>query len=327
MPVYNAEAYLFECIDSIIKQSYTNWELIAVDDQSTDDSLSILSDYSSKNSNIKIHTTTNKGIIPALHEAFIQSNGVLITRMDADDIMHVDKLLLLSNTLLKSGRGHLATAFVRYFSDSKLGDGYTKYENWLNGLTNQEINFTEIYKECVIPSPCWMCYRSDLQNCDAFNPQTYPEDYDLCFRFRKVGLKVIAVRQVLHYWRDHSHRSSRNDPNYSDNSFLNLKMQYFLEDDFDPIKKMVLWGAGRKGKTIAKELIKNNIPFQWLTNNTEKIDKQIYGVVLQNDKKFEFTNSHQVIIAVAQQNESNLIRTRMANEKQKSEDLKVFFFC
>jgi len=57
-------------------------------------------------------------------------------------------------------------------------------------LTAKGNNFQEIYKECVIPSPCWMIYRTDMDKCQAFLPNRYPEDYDLCFRFYENGMRT-----------------------------------------------------------------------------------------------------------------------------------------
>ena len=65
---------------------------------------------------------------------------------------------------------------------------FFKYEKWINGLTLTGNNYTEIYKECVIPSPCWLIHRNDFENCDGFEPNIYPEDYDLTFRFYKANL-------------------------------------------------------------------------------------------------------------------------------------------
>ena len=95
MPVYNAQDFLIETIDSILNQSNSNWELLAVDDFSTDNSFQILQSFERKDSRIKAFKNAEKGIIPALQLAYIQSNGVLISRMDADDLMPIDKLKYL----------------------------------------------------------------------------------------------------------------------------------------------------------------------------------------------------------------------------------------
>ena len=87
MPVKNAAPFLTECLDSIISQSYENWELLAVDDGSSDDSLQILKNYEQFDQRITAYRNDGVGIIDALRLAYNYSQGGMITRMDADDIM------------------------------------------------------------------------------------------------------------------------------------------------------------------------------------------------------------------------------------------------
>ena len=159
MPVYNTESYLAETLDSIIKQSHEDWELICVNDFSTDDSLKILEKYCTQDSRIQVINNDHKGIIHALRNAYKKSSGKYITRMDADDIMSHNKIEHLYQILNAHGVGHIATGKVKYFSSIAIGNGYYKYQQWLNKLCEDNNHFTEIYKECVIPSPCWMVHK------------------------------------------------------------------------------------------------------------------------------------------------------------------------
>ena len=134
MPVRNACLYLEDCLSSIINQSYTHWELIAIDDHSSDHSQSILHDFSLKDSRILYKQNPGKGIIDALSFGYSFASGNFITRMDADDLMPLNKLLVLKSTLENNGLGHLATGKVKYISSTELGAGYKKYEQWLNNL-------------------------------------------------------------------------------------------------------------------------------------------------------------------------------------------------
>ncbi len=299
MPVKNTASFLNACVDSILSQTYPHWELIAIDDHSTDSSFSILKEYEEKDHRIKVLKNKGDAIIPALQLAFKNSNGQLITRMDSDDIMSSNKLEELSHILIEKGEGSLAVGLVEYFSDSSLGEGYKKYADWLNNLSYKEIHFTEIYKECVIPSPCWMIWKKDLERCEAFDPDIYPEDYDLCFRFYKEKLNILPVLKTLHLWRDHGNRTSRNDPKYLDNQFTSFKVQKFLEIDYHSSSNLVLWGAGKKGKNIAKEFIRHHIPFKWICDNKNKIGKDIYGIILEDYNSLPFLPHQQIIISVS----------------------------
>ena len=264
VPFKNTEHFLPECLESIMNQSYTNWELLIIDDGSTDDSYQLVSEYANKENRIKLFKNTGNGIIDALRLAFKHSKGDYITRMDSDDIMTPEKLEILANGLQTNGKQHVAVGLVKYFSSNGINDGYAKYETWLNNLTKKGTNFSQIYKECVIPSPCWMVHREDLINCGAFEPNDYPEDYDLTFRFYAHSLKCIPCETVLHEWRDYSSRTSRTHEHYAENHFIDLKLRYFLELHYDNTRPLAIWGAGNKGKYIAKLLVDKNIPFEWI---------------------------------------------------------------
>ncbi|MEL6390608.1 MAG: glycosyltransferase family 2 protein [Bacteroidota bacterium] len=323
MPIRNGLPFLEKCIDSIVEQSISNWELIAVDDRSTDDTVALLERYAARDPRISWYPNPGIGIITALREAFDRSRGDYITRMDADDLMTPHKLDKLRERLINRGPGHLAVGLVRYFSVDGVGPGYRRYADWLNHLTMSEQNFEDIYRECVIPSPCWMVHRSDLIRSGGFDADIYPEDYDLAFRFRSVGLKVVKVPEVIHMWRDHPHRASRNDPHYRDNRFLELKLMWFLRSDYNSEQTLVIWGAGHKGKLIARSLQDSNIPFVWITNNENKIGQDIYGVPLASTADHNFDRLSQVIIAVANPKEQEIIGTLLKSHPKAT----PFYFC
>lgn len=326
MPVKNTAQFLEQCLDSIVHQSYQNWELLAVDDGSSDNSFSILESYQNKDSRIKPFRNDGKGIIDALRLAYSKSSGKLISRMDSDDIMTLDKISIMSSNLTDKGEGHLAVGLVKYFSETDLGEGFKNYQDWLNGLTIKGTNFSEIYKECVIPSPCWMVYRNDFEKCDALRPNIYPEDYDLTFRFYINGLKPIACDKILHHWRDYATRTSRTDENYADNTFITIKAAYFLQQEYDNKKNLVVWGAGRKGKALAKILIEKNIDFQWICDNPKKIGKHIYDKEMLGYGELANIENAQSIVTVA--NQTAKVEIDAHFKKLKQQPMKdYFFFC
>lgn len=299
MPVKNTASYLPECLDSILNQTESNWELLAVNDHSTDDSFSILHAYAEKDSRIKIFQNTESGIIPALRLAYSKSIGDYITRMDSDDIMPKNKLELMKNKLITEGKNTVVTGLVEYFPKEEIGDGYLKYQQWLNKLTLAENNFDDIYRECVIASPCWMLHRADLDKCEAFKPNKYPEDYDLVFRFYKYGLKLKTIPEILHLWRDHDTRTSRNHEHYQDNSFYRLKLSYFLDLERNTNRPLVLWGTGVKGKKLARLLNEQNVKYIWMCNNSRKYGHEIMGKPIANYELTQDLVNPQIIVSVS----------------------------
>ncbi|MFL1012273.1 glycosyltransferase family 2 protein [Flavisericum labens] len=325
VPFKNTERFLMECVQSVIEQTYQNWELLMVDDHSSDGSYNLVNKFAKTDSRIKLFKNTGSGIIDALQLAFSKSTGDFITRMDSDDIMMPNKIEVLSNNLLENGKNHVAVGLVKYFAEGGVKPGYKSYETWLNKLTIVGSNYNDIYKECVVPSPCWMVYREDLLVCDAFNPNIYPEDYDLTFRFYKKGYRIIPCSEVLHQWRDYSTRTSRTHVHYAENHFAQLKINHFLDIDFNPNKTLTIWGAGTKGKIIAKILIDKNINFEWICDNPKKIGKDIYGITMQPFEKLAKIKAPQSIITVANKDAQKEIRAFLKDLNLKPVDDYIFF--
>ena len=97
IPVYNAEKYLKECINSVLRQKLEDYEVILVDDGSTDSSLKICRSYESKNSRIKVLHQTNQGVSSARNSGIKQANGDWLTFIDSDDVID-DTFFLHNNT-------------------------------------------------------------------------------------------------------------------------------------------------------------------------------------------------------------------------------------
>ncbi|MEQ8910015.1 MAG: glycosyltransferase family A protein [Vicingaceae bacterium] len=326
MPVKNAAPFLAACLESILAQDEENWELLAIDDHSSDSSRAILENYSQKEQRIKRYTNDGEGIIPALRKAYQKSKGKIIHRMDADDLMPPKKLSRLKKELIKAGEGCLVSGKVEYFAKNGLNDGYRRYADWLNQLIEQDNHWQDIYKECVIASPNWFIYRNDLDKVGAFNANRYPEDYDLVFRFYQAKLKVCSVKQLTHLWRDHEKRSSRTLEVYKNNDYLELKWHYFKRLDYQSNRPLMIWGAGPKGKKLAKVLQQDQVDFEWVSNNPNKHGKEIYRQILASFEKIVRTNNPQILVAVGQKGAQAKIKSFLHQQgHQQGRD--YFFFC
>ncbi|MDA3838182.1 MAG: glycosyltransferase family 2 protein [Candidatus Delongbacteria bacterium] len=328
MPVKNSEKFLSLTINSILNQTEKNWELIVVNDGSEDNSLKILQNFAEKDYRIKIFDNEEgSGIIHALKTAFKHSKGDLVTRMDSDDLMTAYKLEKMKEILLNHDKGNVVTGPIECFSDDGIKDGYRKYENWLNTLIINESCYSEIYRECVIQSSCWMVHSEDLKKCEAFDLDIYPEDYDLAFRFYKYGLKVRSYSELLHLWRDHPSRVSRNDPRYEDQQYFDLKLKYFFELDHDKSKVLVIWGTGSKGKKLVRKLQEQfEIPFRWVGNNPKKIGEKIYGVKVENYQVIKDIAEIQIIVTVSGPDDLKDIG-QFFKENNFVQNEQYFYFC
>ena len=92
MPVYNTEAYLADAIGSILAQTFTDWELICVDDGSSDCSLDVLRRYERADSRIRVISRSNTGVARARNEGMALARGRYIAAMDSDDVALAERL-------------------------------------------------------------------------------------------------------------------------------------------------------------------------------------------------------------------------------------------
>lgn len=251
MTVKNEAQYLAACFDSILAQDYPHWELICVDDHSSDETFQIAADYQTRDTRIRVLKNDGSGILPGLILAYRHSRGNFITRMDGDDLMPHDKLSTLL-VLCKQHPGTVATGKVRYFSTDTVSPGYQAYENWLNQLCDTQTHHNWVYRECVIASPNWLCERETFERVGGFEGLSYPEDYDLVLKWVTDGVPISASTQVTHLWCEHPERTSRNSKVYEQKSFFELKFTYLASELAG--KSVFLMGSGDKAR-LARQLL------------------------------------------------------------------------
>ncbi len=271
MPVKDAALYLADCIESILEQTYSNWELIAVDDHSVDTSLEVLTRFEKEDERITILKSKGKGIVDAISQAFDCSNGELIHRMDADDLMPSEKLEILVKTL--NGReGVIATGNVKYFSNGPVSEGYLSYEKWINNIDNYK---AEVYRECTIASPNWLVHRSCFENDILLSALEYPEDYDLVLKWYAYGYEVVKCDDETHMWREHPERTSRNSNTYQQESFFKLKLKHFCINELEQDSQVQIIGAGKKGKLTKAILRELDVRHKCFDMNSDRISSNI----------------------------------------------------
>ena len=112
MPVFNGEKWIAEAIDSVLNQSYTDFELLILNDGSTDSTEQVILSY--KDKRIK-YVKRNHDFISALNDGLRMAQGKYIARMDADDVMHPDRLKIqVSLNEISRGRMLSKNLFVRF---------------------------------------------------------------------------------------------------------------------------------------------------------------------------------------------------------------------
>ena len=120
VPVYNVEAYLRRCIDSIINQSYTNLEIILVDDGSTDNSGLICDEYAKKDNRVKVIHKENRGVSSARNIGFQNSAGEYIIFLDSDDEIKKEMLFDMKNILIETNSDMVCCGYINIFKDKEI---------------------------------------------------------------------------------------------------------------------------------------------------------------------------------------------------------------
>jgi len=149
VPVYNVEKYLHECVDSVLNQTYPEYEIILVDDGSTDNSKSICDHYSQLDQRIRVFHTSNSGVSTARNIGIQKAIGEYVLFLDSDDYLKTNTLFTFSRKLELFPDLDFAIGRMSYFEDEKGGisvDEFNPSQHLIDGLTGQDA-FVAILKE------------------------------------------------------------------------------------------------------------------------------------------------------------------------------------
>ncbi|WP_265943725.1 glycosyltransferase family 2 protein [Dechloromonas sp. A34] len=194
LPVYNGEAHLSEALDSILAQSLRDFELIAIDDGSTDGSLAVLRDYERKDLRVRVIARGNKNLPNTLNEGIDLALGVWIARMDQDDIALPHRFERQLEWLLQTG-ADITGSWTQPFG--------TRDRRPVKHATTDEAIKVEMLFGSPFAHPSVMV-KTDLVRCLRYDPDwDRAEDYDLWERAARAGWCMTNVPEVLLYYRQH----------------------------------------------------------------------------------------------------------------------------
>jgi len=198
MPVYNAEKYLREAIDSVLNQSFTDFELIAVDDGSTDSSLEILREYEQSDKRVRVVTQGNTGVAGARNRALSEVCAALVASLDADDIAENNWLKLLFEFMNKNP--DCVVAGCRIVSMDEDG---ALISNEMQALSEDEIEEVLLRgRGGIVNSGCIM--RIDaVRKAGGYDPDLpVGEDVDLFLKLGEMGRLANLPDRLLRVRRN-----------------------------------------------------------------------------------------------------------------------------
>jgi glycosyltransferase involved in cell wall biosynthesis len=199
LPAYNAAMYIEQTINSLLLQSFTNFELLIIDDGSTDDTATIIKKFTDSRI-VFIKNEQNLGLIKTLNKAALLSKGKYIARMDADDIALPERLQLQKEYLNTNISVAAVAGWVNFINEKSEITGV-----WaLDRLTNTAATIKKaLLKENCIAHPSVMIRAEILQKFKYCEKQQHVEDYDLWLRLFAKGYAVEKVQQPVLNYRVH----------------------------------------------------------------------------------------------------------------------------
>ncbi len=254
MPCYDAQGTLDDAVRSILEQTLSNFELITVDDGSTDRTPDLLRDWAGKDRRVRILSLSHSGIIEALNRGLVACRAGLIARMDADDRAHPERLAKQVHFLTEYPNIAVVGSYVEAFPGDQVQEGFRQYLAWLNGLDTPELIARDIFVESPLAHSSTMIRADWLRQVGGYQEHGWPEDYDLWLRMHVAGARMGKVQELLLDWREHPDRLTRTDGRYSVENFLRAKAHYLCQGPLSDREAVVIWGAGQMGRRLSKHL-------------------------------------------------------------------------
>lgn len=318
MPCYNAAATLEQALQSLTQQTLANFEIVAVNDGSSDATLKILTQWARREPRLRILACEHQGIIPTLNTGLAACLGQYVARMDSDDLCHRTRLELQANYLDEHPETGVVSCQVAAFPTQNTRLGFQVYLEWLNALIDDRDFRREIFIESPLPHPSVMFRRSIVEAAGGYQEHGWPEDYDLWLRLYLQGVGFARLPQVLLEWREHPHRLTRTDNRYSLENFIRAKAYYLIQGPLKNRDALFLWGAGMMGRRLSKHLLRLGAPLvAFIDIDLRKIGNTRRGFpILPPDDLMAYWQRYQnpvLLVAVGARGARSLIRQRLAN--------------
>ena len=197
-PAYNAAAYIAETIESVLAQTYTNWEMLIVNDCSKDNTAEIVQSYAAKDKRIKlINLKQNSGAAAARNTAIQNAKGRYIAFLDSDDLWKKEKLQKQIQFMQRNGYAFTFTSY-EHFKETK--------ENIQNQVQiPKSLNYNQALKGNQIGCLTVMLDKKQIPNIH-FTTQKH-EDYILWLNILKQGITAYGIQESLALYRTGNSKS------------------------------------------------------------------------------------------------------------------------
>jgi glycosyltransferase involved in cell wall biosynthesis len=298
MPVRNEASYLPAALESLIRQSLHSWELVVVDDGSTDETPDILAAAARIDSRIRIIHRQGGGLVAALNSGLAACRAPLLARMDGDDICHPRRLELQATYLDTHPATGLVACNFRHFPRTTLKQGMLAYETWQNTLDNHELIMRDRFIESPLVHPSIMTRKALINEAGGYRDFGWAEDYDLWLRLADSGTRFARLPQTLFFWRDHPGRATRTMSEYSAAAFRACKLHYLRQGFLKDTRSIIIAGAGLEGRAWQRLLAGEGISVScWVDVDPRRIGRTLHGAPVISTDQLPLT-SGKIIVAI-----------------------------
>ena len=257
LPFFNAEKTLSRAVESILNQTFSDFELLLVANNSNDTSTEIALKLAKTDSRIFLLSEKIQGVAHAMNCGLKHARGRYIARMDADDFSLPHRLEKQLEFLKANPEIGVVGTAVHYISHSKKTKGFRRFVDWSNSFYSSRDIELNRFVELPIVNPT-LCFRKEVyEKYGGCVQGNFPEDYEMQLRYLQAGVKMAKLPESLLEWHDSETRLTRTDVRYSTDAFFKIKAFYFAKwseqnNAFHP--NVHIWGAGRKTRQRAKLL-------------------------------------------------------------------------
>jgi len=278
MPVRNEARHLPAALTSLFRQSFRNWELVAVDDGSTDATPVLLDLAARSDARVRVLARPGEGLVPALNAGLAACRSPLVARMDGDDICHPERLACQLRLLGKMPGVDLVACSIRHFPRVSLRGGMAAYERWQNALLHHDDICRDLFVESPFAHPSVLFRREKVLDLGGYREMGWAEDYDLWLRLARHGARFARLPQTLLFWRDRPERLTRTAAHCSLEAFRACKAHHLRRGFLRGVGEVTLWGAGIEGKAWRRALLAEGVKVaRWVEVDRRKIGQRIHG--------------------------------------------------
>lgn len=307
-PAKNAETTVDAAVTSLLGQTLRDFELLAIDDGSTDGTRARLERHAREDPRVRVLPTPGLGLVGALSMGLEASHGSLVARMDADDESHPRRLERSVEWLETHPElAGVGTGVEIFREDHPPSPNLLAYGRWLSSLTTPEAVFRDRFVESPLCHPSVMLRREAIDAVGGWRDGDFPEDWELWLRLMEAGHALACVPEVLHRWRDSDQRLTRTDPRYRREQHLRLKADY-LTRHLGTVP-VVLWGATRTGRALSRALSRGGARIAaFVELDPRKIGQSIHGAPVVTPEALDELGAVHVLACVAAKGARDEIR-------------------